>query len=253
MSQHLVFAVAVAVSVLIGWGVGVPGSTSILLPVFWAWPKVRQLGREGRLVKPVPIRTFLVSPLLWVVLIAASLLLVLWAVPSMIYGYLLGLTGAFSDTWRLVSNPNEHMEADFADRWAAYLRNDVATVLRILANLVAQPELPESDAPRVLQWELPDSRFRYMMFCLSTVHFVCARRMNDPNAILDQCVDRVIDFATGVGADGLFKEAVEKKKVTDEGVKYLTGFFNQWAAWLQVTRSDPTNARGIRPESWKLL
>src|SRR5205814_4818184 len=80
----------------------------------------------------------------------------------------------------------------------------VAAVTRIVAKLFERTLYPvRGDAPQVLQFEVPDSRYRYLIFCFSTVHTVCARRMKNPDAVLNECQYKLLGGAiTYQGTDG---------------------------------------------------
>jgi hypothetical protein len=107
-------------------GVGIHAFTNIVLPLFWAWPKARRLGREGLLSKPIPAATFLVAPLMWTVLVSGPLLLAAVVLPSVAGAYLAGLLVSLGQTVSSLLKPNaklrQDMQADFADTWRAYLK-----------------------------------------------------------------------------------------------------------------------------------
>ena len=97
---------------IIGWGVGLFAFSNILLPLFWAYPKVRKLGL------PVSAVRFVAPAAIWSVLLLISLALV-GAIGSTdgTGGYLVGLGLSFLQIGRLVGSPNQDMEADFADSY----------------------------------------------------------------------------------------------------------------------------------------
>lgn len=82
----------------------------------------------------------------------------------------------------------------------------LAALTRIVVKLYERTILlPRTDAPKVLQFELADSRYRYLIFCLSTAHCVCARRMKNPDAVLNECASNLIRGAiASEGPDGFF-------------------------------------------------
>ena len=116
----------------------------------------------------------------------------------------------------------------------------VAAVTRIVAKLFERTLYPvRGDAPQVLQFEVPDSRYRYLIFCFSTVHTVCARRMKNPDAVLNECQYKLLGGAiTYEGTDGFFfKEPIrDPQKVANEGSEYLDDFNHRWSAYVDIVK-----------------
>jgi hypothetical protein len=240
----MVFLVLIAA--VAGWGLGLFASGNILLPLFWAWPKARRLSREGKLDRPIPAVRILLPPVLWSIALAVSVLLVTSMFPSLDYSFAIGLIVGFGQTARLLTSPDQHMEADFVATYGGYFKGkkEVDAVIRIVSNLFEKALLSKGDVPNVLRWTLPDSRFRYLMFCLSTVHAVCAHRMNDPNSVLQQCVfNLAYNAATYKGPDPFFEARPDIQKTVDDGARLLRNFLDRWSKWIDATRADPTNAR----------
>jgi len=240
------------IAVIVGYFVATFASSNILLPLFWAWPKATTLHREGGLKSSIPATRFLVAPAIWTALVALSLWVVARAFPEYLTGYLGGLAIGSAQIARLIVSPIQSMEQDFADTYGGYLRSShqsqVAAVMRIVANLceaTSRPPVSGSKkirAPLVLNFQLPDSRFRHLMFCLSTVHAVCAHRMKDPNTVLNECTQNLIgSSATYKGPDGFFDGSIDLTKATSEGTAHLSNFLTGWSSWIEVTRSEPEN------------
>ena len=114
------------VAFVIGYGFGLFAFSNIVLSLFWSLPESRRLRREGKLTKPIPVTRFLIAPLVWSPLVVGSLLLVNIMFSAASLGYVAGLMASLGQTVRLVFSPNADMEADFADTFRAYLRNERA-------------------------------------------------------------------------------------------------------------------------------
>jgi protein-S-isoprenylcysteine O-methyltransferase Ste14 len=110
--------------VIVGLLFGLFSFSQIIYPLFSAWPRAKRLERDGKLVKPIPIATFIVAPIIWGVLLAGSIWIVdkYFSEYSMLYYIVLG----FILIVVLVQIPkkNRDLEADFKDTWKQYLKED---------------------------------------------------------------------------------------------------------------------------------
>jgi hypothetical protein len=112
------------IATVVGLMVGIFSFPNIILPVLWSWPKARQLERDGKLTKPIPAGLLLLAPVAWAALLAGSFVVVMAAAPSLLSGYVTGLSVGFLKTlWALVSpSDRPQIEAAFADQWREHLR-----------------------------------------------------------------------------------------------------------------------------------
>jgi hypothetical protein len=114
----------------------------------------------------------------------------------------------------------------------------VATVMKITANLYEQTIGPPL-APSTLRPTRPDSRFRYVIFCLTTVHVVAARHMKKPKAVMDECVHRVVRGALSYeGPDGLFDEPVSQQDAASVALACVNEFLGHWSEYLENLRAQ---------------
>lgn len=118
----------------------------------------------------------------------------------------------------------------------------VAAVIRVVAKLYERLLLPHGDAPKVLQFELPDSRFRYLIFCLSTVHKVCARRMKNPDAVLNECAHNLVGVAVTDEGGTFFDGPVDPQQAVNDGSAYLDDFLHRWSAYVDISKGGNTQA-----------
>ncbi len=170
------------VAVVVGYFVSVFASSNILLPLLWAWPKANRLRREGKLKTQIPATRFVVAPLVWTILIVLSLMVVAAMLPDQAYAYASGLVLGAAQIGVLVARPSQSMERDFTETYGDYI-SDKATkyanaLLKVSVNLYevatkpsATEALREDHAPLVLRFERPDSKLRYMAFCLGTIFY----------------------------------------------------------------------------------
>jgi hypothetical protein len=119
---------------------------------------------------------------------------------------------------------------------------DAAAVAKIVANISEQYMLPQGAAPKVFRWVASDSPFRFLMFCLSTVHVVTAHRMKNPNAVLSECTEHMVKTAMDLSEE-FFPYSPDREEAPRTGPRYLESFLEGWGEWTEATRRDPTNAR----------
>jgi hypothetical protein len=123
-------------------------------------------------------------------------------------------------------------------------QKQVAAVTRILVRLYEETTDPRGQGPKVLNFQLPDSRLRYLMFCLSTVHAVCARRMKNPDAVLNECAYNLVSniLTSDDAADAVGKGPLQPQKVMNDGSAYLGEFLDRWSTYIEITNGGNRHA-----------
>jgi protein-S-isoprenylcysteine O-methyltransferase Ste14 len=110
--------------IIVGLLFGIFTFSQIILPLFYAWPRARRLESEGKLNKPIPIKTFIIPPLSNGILVAVSI----WTVDNYLHDhtklYYIVLGFAFILIFAQILKHNPDLEADFNDTWKDYLRED---------------------------------------------------------------------------------------------------------------------------------
>lgn len=91
-------------------------------------------------------------------------------------------------------------------------------------------------APQVLSFRLADSRFRYSMFCLSTVQAACARRMKNPDAVLNELLHTIVAGATNDAAlqEQLFGGPVEPQHAANLAGSCVEDYLHRWSAYVDI-------------------
>ncbi len=109
---------------IIGLVFGLFAFSQIIYPLFSAWPRAKKLEREGKLKRPIPISTFLIAPIIWGVLMWASV----WAVgkfwPENLNTYYISLVIILFVVIIQIPKQNRDLEADFKDSWKQYLKEE---------------------------------------------------------------------------------------------------------------------------------
>jgi protein-S-isoprenylcysteine O-methyltransferase Ste14 len=112
------------VIVIVGLIFGIFAFSQIIYPLFFAWPRAKQLEREGKLIKPIPIVTFIVPPIIWGILLIGSIWFInnYFAEYSRIYYIVLGFT--FIVVVVQIPKQNKDLEEDFKYSWRQYLKEE---------------------------------------------------------------------------------------------------------------------------------
>ena len=113
-------------------------------------------------------------------------------------------------------------------------RKEVDAAFKVLGNLFEKTTGGGSDAPLVLTFERRDSRFRYFVFCLSTVQMACARRMKNPDAVLNDLLHTVISGAVGVDPQLFFGGPVDPQQAATKGGECLQEYLHRWSAYVDI-------------------
>lgn len=109
---------------IIGLVFGLFAFSQIIYPLFSAWPRAKKLEGEGKLKKPIPISTFLIAPIIWGVLIWASVLAVGKFWPENLNTYYISLVIILFVVIIQIPKQNRDLEVDFKDSWKQYLKEE---------------------------------------------------------------------------------------------------------------------------------
>jgi O-antigen/teichoic acid export membrane protein len=110
--------------VIIGLFFGLFAFSQIIYPLFSAWPRAKKLEREGKLIKSIPIVTFIVSPIIWSILLISSILIVnnYFSDYTKLYYIMLGFI--LIVVIAQIPKQNRDLDADFKDSWKQYLKEE---------------------------------------------------------------------------------------------------------------------------------
>ena len=95
---------------------------NIIYPLFFSWPLAKRLEREGKLIRPIPVVTFMAAPVLWIGLLALSV----WMERSFFSKFALWYYGILGFTLIVVVQQipkrNPDLMIDFKDTYKQYLK-----------------------------------------------------------------------------------------------------------------------------------
>lgn len=125
-------------------------------------------------------------------------------------------------------------------------KKQVDAAFRVFMNLFEKTIDGSSDAPRVLSSQLRDSRYRYLLFCLSTVQVACARHMENPDAILNDLLHIAVSGAVGVDPQQFFGGPVDPQQAANKAGEHLQDYLHRWSAYVDITKGgNAAAATGI--------
>ncbi len=115
----------------------------------------------------------------------------------------------------------------------------VEAAVTVASNLFLHTIPGAEDAPAPLQFGLPDSRYRYMIFCLSTVAtaaLVYDEKKNiQPQALLEGC----LKFATWTAtehAEQYFDDPTSPQDSINNTTAYFQELLNHWSRWPELEK-----------------
>ena len=120
-------------------------------------------------------------------------------------------------------------------------REQVVTLATILGNIYERTAGGSVDAPNVLRFRMPDSRYRYLVFCFATAHYACAARMKHPDAVLNETLGLVITSALA-DMDTFFGGRVNPQEAATQGAALLNDFLHRWSTYLEIAKGGNTSA-----------
>jgi hypothetical protein len=123
-------------------------------------------------------------------------------------------------------------------------KKQVDAGIMVLGNLYEKTTDGGSDAPLVLRFEMADSRFRYLVFCLGTFQMACARRMKSPDSVLNELLRSVVIGAVGDAEQQqlFFGGPTDPQHAANLGAQYVQEFLNQWSAYVDIAEGGNANA-----------
>jgi hypothetical protein len=119
-------------------------------------------------------------------------------------------------------------------------QKQVEAAITVMSNLYLHTIPGAEDAPASLQFSLPDSRYRYLIFCLSTVVTAVlaydeGKEINQPEVFTKGC----LHFATWTATENAqeyFGGTVNPQDVANNGAVYLQEFLNNWSRYIELEK-----------------
>jgi hypothetical protein len=115
----------------------------------------------------------------------------------------------------------------------------VEAAITVASNLYLQTIPGAENAPAPLQFSLPDSRYRYLIFCVSTVVTAALaydeKKQIQPGALIDGCLHFATLTATE-NAQEFFDDPTSKQDFISNATSYLQEFAKHWSRWPELEK-----------------
>jgi hypothetical protein len=118
------------------------------------------------------------------------------------------------------------------------LEKHVEATITVASNLYLHTIAGADDAPVQLQFSLPDSRFRYLIFCLSAVTTACAPEMQNPAAVVNDCLRFLVSLAATEQVQDFFDGPVIPQDAATNGAAYFQEFLNNWSIYVELEKQS---------------
>jgi hypothetical protein len=112
----------------------------------------------------------------------------------------------------------------------------VKAAARVATNLYFLTVPGGADAVVQLEFIRPDSRYRYLLFCMSATAAACAREMDD--GALEKAVYVLTEVVAQESAQEYFGGPVKVKKVISEITPQFQWLMNGWAHCVDLEREE---------------
>jgi hypothetical protein len=111
--------------------------------------------------------------------------------------------------------------------------------ITVATNLYLHTIPGAEDAPAPLQFSLPDSKFRYMIFCLSAVLTAALaydeKKQIQPEALIKGCLHAAKLIATDC-QEYLVGDSASSQDSVENASAYLQEFLKHWSRWPELEK-----------------
>ena len=99
-----------------------------------------------------------------------------------------------------------------------------------------------ADAPLVLRLNQPESRLRYLVFCLSTAHAACAHSMENQNEVLNEVGQTLMQAIFTHFKQKFLGDDVDLTSVGNRVFDYGQDYLARWDAYIDLAESGNITA-----------
>lgn len=253
----------------IGFIVGIFITSQIVLPLILGLPLAFSLVSKKQMRSKVFLALFR-TPIIWVIqlLIIGFLLFWFWhsAIDWLYVNQTLNIGIAFGFIAILLSPISKKVRADFrvdfdkawGKYYTSYMDNNeefeklasytdkkqskqVEAAIKVFSNLYIHTttSTEESDSKFKL---LPDSRHRYMIFCMSTFINCSEDIIYDRDSFISDCIHFISLYMTSKeNVEEFFNGKVNLEEAKQRGNLYLKEFLNNWTAYYNAIKIKDNN------------
>jgi hypothetical protein len=248
-----------------GFVFGLYATAQIVLPIILGLPRAIALVVKGQMRSAV-FGAMILAPVIWLVSLAAAGFF--WpAAADYLYNNVAFTLSANLGMIAIILSPlsktsRSDFRQDFDKAYRRFYRGNVRTEMeeeersklsklnpkqqkqvesagRVASNLYLHTIPGAEDAPVTLHFSLPDSRFRYLIFCLSAVLRACAPTMDKDQfaVVFDEVLSLFVTWATTENAQEFFGGPVNPQDARRNGTTYLQAFLNDWSKYIALEKA----------------
>ena len=96
--------------------------SNIVYPLFYAYPKAKKLERSGKLIKPIPLKTFFIPSFIWLFILLLSYIVTKNYFIEYQSHVIASFVIAFIYVIFQIPKKNKDLEDDFIKSWKTYLK-----------------------------------------------------------------------------------------------------------------------------------
>jgi len=111
---------------------------------------------------------------------------------------------------------------------------EVEAAVLVATNLYEATKPDVADVAARLHYKLPDSGYRHLIFCLSTMQMACASKMKNADAVLNEVLHLLIAYAAADSAQELTGGTVDQQELANQGAAHLQEFLHRWSAYVDI-------------------
>lgn len=124
------------------------------------------------------------------------------------------------------------------------IEKQVEAVITVASNLYLHT-IKRADVPHgSLQLTLPDSRYRYLIFSLSTIATVCASEMTERDSVVSDSLNFLATWAVEHDQE-FFGGPVTFDMALTSGIRYLREFSDQWESYFKLEKEGTESIDSI--------
>jgi hypothetical protein len=234
----------------VGFVISLYVTAQIALPVMLGMPRAIRLVANRQMRAGVFIR-LLVVPAIWAMAVFGGLFLLGYFRPS-VAAFVEANTalnvGLWLGTVAIILSPisrksRSDFREDFDRAYSCFYKPTQQkyreAAITVATNLYLHTIPEAEDAPAPLQFSLPDSRARYMIFCLSAVLTAALaydeKKQIQPEALIEGCLRAANLIATKDAQEYLGGLASSQDSVENASA-YLKEFLNNWSRWPELEK-----------------
>jgi len=243
----------------VGFIISLYATAQMVLPLVLGIPRAARLIRRKEMRAAVLIPIVLV-PLSWAFGLSLLLFCLGWFFPSaadFAYNNLALNMGMWLGTLAILVGPfsartRNDFRSDFDNAYCKYQliretrkpsqENYIEAVIQVGTNLYLYTLPGSKDAPAPLAFRLPDSRYRYLLFCLGTAAMASLvydeKKEIQPQKLLEGCKRAATWLASEQTRDYFDAGFTPADPTATDVGSYLQNIINHWAAWPDLAKAN---------------